>query len=75
MAPRAPDQPLSALQEPVRDGRLGCRARSKAAVGGTGRGHRVMLGNGVELPFLQRPWVIPPSIRYFHPQGCQCPMK
>jgi hypothetical protein len=49
MAPRAPDQPMPALREPVRDGQLGCRARSKAAVEGTGRGHRIMLGDGVEL--------------------------
>jgi hypothetical protein len=52
MAPRVPDQPMPALREPVRYGRLGCRARSKAAVGGTSRGHRIMLGDGVELPFL-----------------------
>ena len=31
------------LGEPVRDGRSGCRAHSKAAVGGTGQDHRLML--------------------------------
>jgi hypothetical protein len=61
------------LREPVREGRLGCRARSKAAVGGTSRGHRVMLGNGVELPFLQRPWVTPPGGKLLSSTGVSMP--
>jgi hypothetical protein len=32
------------LGEPVREGRLGCRARSPAAVGGTSQDHRLRLG-------------------------------
>jgi hypothetical protein len=61
------------LWEPIREGRLGCRARSKAAVGGTSRGHRVMLGNGVELPFLQRPWVTPPGGKLLSSTGVSMP--
>jgi hypothetical protein len=76
MAPMAPDQPVSA---PLGAGPCGS-VRLPCALKGSSRGYK----SGPQGHVEQRSRTTIPTaalgdtplgIRYFHPQGCQCPMK